>query len=62
MGAALFSAAYHGNSRVTGWVLIFMGAVAGVDGMICKTWEGSMNHCGYGPVLVGLGGALAAGW
>lgn len=61
MGVALFSAAYHGNSRVVGWILVFTGAVAGVDGSICRTMEGAMNHWGYGPVMVILGGFLTAG-
>lgn len=61
MGAALFSAAYHGNPRVTGWMLVFTGAVAGVDGAICPTMESAMNHWGYGPVMAVLGSVLAAG-
>lgn len=62
MGAALSAAAYAGNPRVTGWILILTGAIAGVDGSICPTMEVAMNHWGYGPVLVGFGGVLAAGF
>lgn len=61
MGAALFSAAYNGNHKATGWLLTFTGAVAGVDGSLCRSLEGAMKHWGFAPVVIGLGGVLAAG-
>ncbi|CZT25061.1 related to integral membrane protein [Ramularia collo-cygni] len=62
MGAALFAAAHYGNdARITGWILILTGAVAGVDGAICPIMEGSLHHWSYGPVVFLFGSVLAAG-
>lgn len=66
MGVAIYAAAYfgkHTDKRVLGWIVAAAGVTAGVDGAVCKylVGQGEMNHWGYAPILVGLGGIMAAG-
>jgi hypothetical protein len=46
MGLAIYVAAFLGARKALGWNLIFVGAVAGVDGFVCWTQEGRMESPG----------------
>lgn len=58
MGVALYAAAFFGTKKTLGFITLAVGAVAGADGLICKTvvGHGEWNHWGYAPMagLVGL--------
>ncbi|KAF9894798.1 hypothetical protein FE257_004419 [Aspergillus nanangensis] len=59
MGLVLAASAQFGTRKSTGWTLIFTGAVAGVDGLVCRFYStGEWTHWGYAPVLAVLGGFL----
>ncbi|KAL4866712.1 hypothetical protein BDV12DRAFT_131195 [Aspergillus spectabilis] len=59
MGFAIYVAAFLGARKALGWNLIFVGAVAGVDGFVCWTHgKGEWNHWGYAPVVTTVGVAL----
>ncbi|GAA5842611.1 hypothetical protein JCM11251_007741 [Rhodosporidiobolus azoricus] len=61
MGVAAYATAYYGSRKALGWVTLAGGAVAAVDGAVCKLANGGeMNHWGYAPVLVVLGVVLLA--
>lgn len=63
MGAAMYAAAAFGDRKVLGLITMAAGAVALADGAICKVMvgKGEMNHWGYAPVVVIIGGVLALG-
>ena len=57
MGLAIYAAAYLGNRKTLGTILVSAAAVAGADGAICK-WmvgKGEMNHWGYAPMVAVVG-------
>ena len=59
MGLAIYSAAYFGDRRALGWILVAGGGVAFVDGAVC--WgqgKGEWNHWSYAPIVAGVGGVL----
>ena len=60
MGAAIYAAALCGTRQALGWIVIAAGCVAAADGAVCKfmVGKGEMNHWGYAPVLVLLGGVM----
>ncbi|KAL5333310.1 hypothetical protein BJX70DRAFT_70554 [Aspergillus crustosus] len=59
MGLTIYVAALLGARKALGWNLIFVGAVAGVDGLVCWTHgKGEWNHWGYAPVVTAIGVAL----
>ena len=60
MGAAMYAAALYGTRQALGWIVVAAGGVAGVDGVVCKfmVGKGEMNHWGYAPVMIVLGGVL----
>jgi hypothetical protein len=60
MGLALYSAAYFGNHKSLGWILIAGSAVAFVDGAVCRAQvgKGEWNHWGYAPMLTAIGSLL----
>ena len=57
MGLAIYSAAYFGNPKVLGWILIAGSGVAFVDGAVCRAQigRGEWNHWGYAPALTTVG-------
>ena len=64
MGAAIYAAALCGTRLALGWITVAAGCVAAVDGAVCKfmVGKGHMNHWGYAPVLVVLGGVMVGGF
>lgn len=63
MGAAIFAAAYFGNNKVLGWILVAGSAVAFADGAVCRVYAGTgeWSHWGYAPVFTVVGALLALG-
>lgn len=63
MGLAIYSAAYFGERKSLGWILIAGSAVAFVDGAVCRVMvgKGEWNHWGYAPMLTAVGGVLVGG-
>lgn len=63
MGLAVYAAAWYGDRRVLGWLLVAGGAVAVADGVVVKAQvgEGEWNHWGYAPVVAGVGVVLLGG-
>lgn len=57
MGAVIYAAAFLGNRRTLGAILMAAGLAAGADGLIVKDFSGTgeFNHWGYGGVVFGLG-------
>lgn len=54
-------AAYIGDRRTSGWILVATSAVAFADGFVCWTRGGSeWNHWGYAP-MVNVLGSLSLG-
>ena len=55
MGLAIYSAAYLGNRKTLGWILI-AGSVAFVDGAVCRAQigRGEWNLWGYAPALAAV--------
>jgi len=60
MGLAIYAAAYFGDRKSLGWMLIAGSGVAFVDGYVCKayTGNGEWNHWGYAPMLTAVGSLL----
>lgn len=60
MGLAIHSAAYFGDRKALGWILIAGSGVAFVDGAVCRAQvgKGEWNHWSYAPVLTVVGGLL----
>lgn len=60
MGLAIYSAAYFGNRKTLGWILIAGSGVAFVDGAVCRAQigRGEWNHWGYAPVVAAVGSVL----
>lgn len=64
MGAAFYAAAYFGDRKALGWILIAGSGVAVVDGAVCRAQigRGEWNHWGYAPVVAGVGSVLVGVW
>ena len=60
MGLAIYSAAYFGNRKSLGWILIAVSGVAFVDGAVCRAQvgKGEWNHWSYAPILTAVGSVL----
>ncbi|KAF9781325.1 hypothetical protein BJ322DRAFT_1213340 [Thelephora terrestris] len=59
MGVVINIAAYFGDRKALGWILIASSGVAFADGVICwNQGKGEWNHWSYAPMLVGLGSLL----
>ncbi len=60
MGVAVLAAAYLGDRRTLGWMLIAGAGVAFADGAVCKAQvgKGEWNHWGYAPVVAVVGSVL----
>ncbi|SMR43202.1 unnamed protein product [Zymoseptoria tritici ST99CH_3D1] len=63
MGFMLFVTAFFGSPKATGWTFIGCGAMAAVDGVVCKyvVGAGEWTHRGYAPMLFVPGLIGAAG-
>lgn len=62
MGLAIYSAAYFGDRKALGWILIAGSGVAFVDGAVCRTHgKGEWNHWSYAPMLTAIGSILLGG-
>ena len=63
MAAAIYAAAYFGDRKVLGLILIAGSGVAFVDGIVVKgqIGTGEWNHWGYAPVLLIVGSMLLGG-
>jgi hypothetical protein len=56
MGVVMNIAAYFGDRKTLGWILIATSAVAFADGFLCwNQGKGHWNHWSYAPVLMALG-------
>lgn len=63
MGLAIYSAAYYGDGKTLGWILVAGGGVAFVDGAVCRSHgKGEWNHWGYAPVITAVGSLLLGVW
>jgi hypothetical protein len=60
MGLAMYSAAYFGDRKSLGWILVAASAVAFVDGAVCRVQvgKGEWNHWSYAPMLTAIGSVL----
>ena len=60
MGIVIYIAAYFGDSKTLGWIVIASSCVAFADGAICwiQQGKGQWNHWGYVLMLIGLGSLL----
>lgn len=60
MGLAIHAAAYFGDRRALGWIVVAASGVAFVDGAVCRmnVSKGEWNHWGYAPVLTVVGSML----
>jgi hypothetical protein len=59
MGLAVYIAAYFGDCKALGWILVAGSGVAFVDGAVCwRNGKGEWNHWGYAPMLGAVGGVL----
>jgi Domain of unknown function (DUF4267) len=59
MGLAIYSAAYFGDHKTLGWIVIAGSGVAFVDGAVCRAeGKGEWNHWGYAPMLTAVGSLL----
>jgi len=60
MGVAIYAAAYFGDRKTLGSILIAGSAVAFADGAVCRVQvgKGEWNHWSYAPVLTVVGGLL----
>lgn len=55
MGLATYAAAYSGDRKTLGLILIAVGGVAFVDGAVCWSHgKGEWNHWGYAPVVTAV--------
>ena len=63
MGLATYVAAYFGDRRILGCLLVAGGGVAVADGVVVKAQVGfgEWNHWGYAPVVMGVGVVLLGG-
>ncbi|EJT71269.1 hypothetical protein GGTG_10528 [Gaeumannomyces tritici R3-111a-1] len=60
MGAAVFAAARNGHASTLGCLLLGIGAVAGIDGLVCRvhgTGE-EWGHWGYAPMVAATGALM----
>lgn len=63
MGVAIYAAAFTGTNRSLGLTMLAAGLVAAADGYVCYLHgAGEMNHWGYAPMLVVVGGLLGVGF
>ncbi|KAI0711133.1 hypothetical protein C8T65DRAFT_647604 [Cerioporus squamosus] len=59
MGLAMYAAAFFGNRRALGAIVLAASAVAFVDGAVCKmNGEGEWSHWGYAPMVAVVGALL----
>ncbi|KAF8956417.1 hypothetical protein BDZ97DRAFT_1851855 [Flammula alnicola] len=60
VGLAIYSAAYFGERKSLGWILIAGSGVAFVDGAVCRAQvgKGEWNHWSYAPILTAVGSVL----
>jgi hypothetical protein len=59
MGLAIYAAAYFGDRKTLGWILIAGSGVAFVDGAVCRGHgKGEWNHWSYAPVITAVGSLL----
>ena len=59
MGAVINIAAYFGDRKTLGWILIATSCVAFADGLICwNQGKGEWNHWSYAPMLALQGSIL----
>ncbi len=59
MGLAIYSAAYFGDRKSLGWILISASGVAFADGAVCfVAGKGEWGHWSYAPVITGVGALL----
>ncbi|KAL8743377.1 MAG: hypothetical protein Q9190_004257 [Brigantiaea leucoxantha] len=59
MGVAMYSAAYFGDRKTLGWIVIAGSGVAFADGAVCwAQGKGEWNHWGYAPILTAVGSLL----
>ncbi|KAL0569326.1 hypothetical protein V5O48_012632 [Marasmius crinis-equi] len=59
MGLACYAAAFTGNKRTLGWILLAGSGVAFADGFVCyQAGKGEWNHWGYAPMLTIVGALL----
>ena len=63
MGLATYAAAWYGERRVLGWLLVAGGGVAVADGVVVRAQVGfgEWNHWGYAPIVMGVGVVLLGG-
>jgi hypothetical protein len=58
-GLVIYIAAYFGNRKTLGWILIAGSGVAFADGAVCyANGKGEWNHWGYAPMMAAVGGVL----
>jgi hypothetical protein len=63
MGLVIYSAAYFGDRKTLGCILIAGSGVAFVDGAVCRAQgKGEWNHWSYAPILTAVGGCGSAFW
>jgi hypothetical protein len=57
IGLAAYSAAYFGDRKSLGCIMIAASAVAFADGLACRLYvgKGEWNHWGYTPLVTGAG-------
>lgn len=60
MSAAIFVTAFYGHRKALGWIMVAVGAVAGVDGYVVRdvVGRGEWTHWGYAPGVITLGALL----
>ncbi|TVY84212.1 hypothetical protein LSUE1_G001106 [Lachnellula suecica] len=60
IGPAMYSAAYSGDRKHWGLIVLAGGGVAFVDGLACWLYvgKGEWNHWGYPPLVAGVGAVL----
>ena len=60
MGMAVYAAAYFGDRKTLGFLLLAGGLVAVMDGVVCKdqAGKGEWNHWGYAPIVTAVGSML----
>lgn len=59
MGVAIYVAAYFGERKTLGWILIAGSGVAFADGAVCwAQGKGEWNHWSYAPMLTAVGSML----
>lgn len=59
MGLAIYSAAFFGDRKTLGWILLAGSGVAFVDGAVCwNHGKGEWGHWSYAPLVTVLGSLL----